>query len=158
MTITTESATGGDMLEAQLKRGLASVFAAMLVTPLLAMRVHASAGGDLDGRWLGSLHIDGDAAPAPTSLLLGHADEANATLRIEGRHTCTLRHGRYVADGGAWRLTFTEASGGAACARLAQGTFVLRQGKAPRQLDLEIAQLGADGKEIVRRGSVTRYP
>jgi hypothetical protein len=135
------------------------VLLALLATPLLAAYAHATAGAELSGQWVGNSQVDGDKIVARTSLSLGAADADNTTLRIEGRSTCTLRDGHYAAGAdGAWTLSFKEATGNDACARLARGTFTLRAGTAPRQLDFEVTYPAADGGQNLRRGALSRYP
>ena len=113
----------------------------------------------LNGQWNGNSQVDGDKSVAKTLLSLGAPDSENSTLRIEGRNTCTLRQGSYKADDtGAWTLSFKDPMGGDACTRLAKGTFMLRPGSTPRQLDFEVKYPGSDGQEVLRRGALTRYP
>ncbi|HEX4481357.1 MAG TPA: hypothetical protein VH082_11140 [Rudaea sp.] len=113
----------------------------------------------LNGQWTGNSKVEGDQSIAKTFLSLGAPDNENATLRIEGRNTCTLRQGSYRADtAGAWTMSFKDTMGGDACTRLAKGTFTLRPGSTPRQLDFDVTYPGSDGKDVRRRGALTRYP
>ena len=135
------------------------VLLAFVAMPLLAAYAHATASAELSGQWVGNSQVDGDKIVARTSLSLGTADAENATLRIEGRSTCTLREGRYASGAnGAWTLSFKDASGGDACARLSKGTFVLHEGTTPRQLDFEVTYPASDGGQNLRRGALSRYP
>lgn len=119
----------------------------------------AATSESLSGQWNGNSQVDGDQSIAKTLLSLGAPDADGATLRIEGRNTCTLRGGSYRADAsGAWKLSFTYTLGGDACTRLAKGTFTLRPGSSARQLDFEVKYPGSDGQDIRRRGALTRYP
>jgi hypothetical protein len=119
----------------------------------------ATTTDSLSGQWNGNSQVDGDQSVAKTLLSLGGPDADNATLRIEGRNTCTLRQGSYRVDSsGAWTLSFKDTMGGDACTRLAKGTFVLHPGSTPRQLDFEVKYPGSDGQDVRRRGALTRYP
>ncbi len=127
-------------------------------TPLIAAAV-AAPGDSLNGQWTGNSKVEGDQSIAKTFLSLGGPDSENATLRIEGRNTCTLRLGSYRADAsGAWTLSFKDTMGGDACTRLAKGTFTLRPGSSPRQLDFDVKYPGSDGQDVRRSGALTRYP
>ncbi len=111
------------------------------------------------GQWSGNSRIDGDRAAVKTTLSLGAPDGDDSLLRIDGRNVCTLKHGTYRSNSaGTWDLSFKEMTGGDACARLAKGTFTLRAGSTPRQLDFEVKYPGADGQDLVRRGALNRYP
>jgi hypothetical protein len=119
----------------------------------------ATTTDSLNGQWNGNSQVDGDQSVAKTLLSLGAPDSDSATLRIEGRNTCTLRQGSYRADSaGKWTLSFKDTMGGDACTRLAKGTFMLHPGTTPRQLDFEVNYPGSDGQDIRRRGALTRYP
>ena len=132
---------------------------AFVVASLLVASMSANAETQLSGQWIGNSQIDGDSAVAKTSLVLGAPDSDNATLRMEGRGSCTLKGGKYAADpNGAWTLSFADANGSDACTRLSKGTFVLRQGNTPRQLTFDVTYPSPDGKQNLRHGSLTRYP
>lgn len=119
----------------------------------------AATTDSLNGQWTGNSKVEGDASIAKTFLSLGIPDSENATLRIEGRNTCTLRQGSYREDSsGAWTLSFKDTMGGDACIRLAKGTFMLRPGSTSRQLDFDVKYPGSDGQDVRRRGALTRYP
>jgi hypothetical protein len=133
----------------------------LLVAAAFANPLAAAPARDLAGQWIGTSLLDGQNEPARTTLDLG-ADDEGSTLRIESRTTCTLKRGNYapaqVGEPQAWTLSFKSASGGDACARLAQGTFVFRPGAAPRTLELDIVYPGRDGGSNHRRGRLSRYP
>ena len=113
----------------------------------------------LHGQWVGNSQIDGRRATARTMLTLADADSEGTTLRIEDVNTCTLRRGKYSAESeGKWSLSFSEANGGAACKRLAAGTFALRSGENQQELYLEAAYRDGDGAAAVRRAALHRYP
>ncbi len=119
----------------------------------------AATTDSLSGQWNGNSQVEGDQSIAKTLLSLGAPDADGATLRIEGRNTCTLRGGSYRADSaGTWTLSFKDTMGGDACTRLAKGTFKLHSGSGARQLDFEVQYPGSDGQDIRRRGALTRYP
>jgi len=118
----------------------------------------ATTGGDLPGQWVGNSQVEGMRSVARTTLILGAADAEDSSLRIDGEPSCTLAHGKYSADGDTWSLKFSDARGGGACSRLAQGTFVLHAGSKPRSLQFEASYPGAEGGQSLRRGALTRYP
>ena len=136
------------------------LFSTAAMPVVFAMSVSPAATAEtINGQWTGNSQVDGDQAVAKTMLSLGSPDGDNASLRIEGRSTCTLKQGTYSSDAsGAWTLSFKEPMGGDACTRLAKGTFKLHSGSTARQLDFEVKYPGADGQEILRRGALTRYP
>lgn len=136
------------------------VLVSCISVPLVFVSLAAAATMDaISGQWTGNSQVDGDQAVAKTMLSLGAPDGDNATLRIEGRNTCTLKQGKYSSDeAGVWTLSFKEPMGGDACTRLAKGTFRLHPGSTARQLDFEVKYPGSDGQEIQRRGALTRYP
>jgi hypothetical protein len=108
---------------------------------------------------VGNSQVDGARSVARTTLTLGAADAENSTLRIEGSTTCTLGQGKYATGSGdTLSLTFKEARGGDACARMAQGTFSVRAGSKPRTLEFDASYPAADGSPNQRRGALTRYP
>lgn len=141
------------------RSGFRVLSSTLVIAPLLVVSISANAAAELKGQWIGNSQVDGDSAVAKTSLVLGAADSDNTTLRMEGRGACTLKGGKYAADSsGAWTLSFADASGSDSCERLSKGTFVLRQGNTPRQLMFDVTYPGPDGKQNLRRGSLTRYP
>jgi hypothetical protein len=113
----------------------------------------------LSGQWVGSSQIDGRKATDKATLMLTEIDSDGSTLRIEGANACTLRKGKYSAEGDArWTLSFGDASGGDGCKRLAAGKFAMRRADNPRQIYLEATYHDASGGEAVRRAALSRYP
>jgi len=132
--------------------------ALVLVTSFFSSAQGATAAG-LSGQWVGNSQVEGRKAIAKTTLTLGEADSDGTTLRIEDANTCTLRKGKYSADGDRrWAVSFGEASGGEGCKRLAAGTFALRRGDNPRQVYLEASYHDADGATALRHAALNRYP
>ena len=145
-----------------------NVRAASRVTVLTAMilagafgivSARAAATPELSGQWIGNSSIDGQRSVSRATLSVAGADSDGTTLRIEDANTCTLRKGKYsAASEGNWTLSFSDASGGDGCKRLAAGTFALRRGERPKQLYLEATYQNADGAQAVRRAIFNRYP
>lgn len=132
--------------------------AVVLATSFMSSAQGATVAG-LSGQWVGNSQVEGRKAIAKATLTLGEADSDGTTLRIEDANTCTLRKGKYSADGdGHWSVSFGEASGGEGCKRLAAGTFALRRGDNPRQVYLEASYHDADGAIALRRAALNRYP
>ena len=84
-----------------------------IVVPVLLVASFAH-GATIDapsGQWTGNSQVDGDRSTSKTVLSLGAPDAENATLRIQGNTTCTLKQGSYAANGsGGWTLSFKEPS------------------------------------------------
>ena len=135
-----------------------AIFPIAFAGSLLALSLPAMAT-DLHGQWVGNSQVDGARSIARTTLMLGAPGAEDSTLRIEGGTTCTLGQGTYAADAGdTVSLTFKQARGGDACARMAKGTFTLRAGSKPRSLEFEASYPGADGGQNQRHGALSRYP
>ena len=133
--------------------------AALVLVTSLASSAQAATASGLSGQWIGNSQVEGRKAISKTILTLGDADSDGTTLRIEDVNTCTLRKGKYSADGdGHWAVSFGEASGGDGCKRLAAGTFALRRGDNPRQVYLEASYHDAEGATALRRAALNRYP
>jgi len=115
----------------------------------------ATESNEPSGQWVGNSVLDGRNFPDKTVLTLA-AD--NATLRIEGHSVCKLGQGSYSALENAWSLSFKQADGGDACARLAKGNFSLHPGSKPRTMEFEVTYPGADGSQNRRYGTLSRYP
>ena len=133
--------------------------AAILAAAFASVAARAAAAPELGGQWIGNSSIDGQRSVSRATLSLAGVDSDGTTLRIEDASTCTLRKGKYsAASEGSWTLSFSDASGGDSCKRLAAGTFALRRGERPKQLYLEATYQSADGAQAVRRAIFNRYP
>jgi len=136
-----------------------ALFSLSLPVVLLAQPAFAATADAPRGQWSGISQVDGDRSTSKTLLSLGAPDGDNSTLRIQGDSDCTLKQGAYSADSsGGWTLSFKQSVGGGACERLAKGTFVLRAGATPKQLEFAVKYPAADGGEKQRHGSLSRYP
>ncbi len=137
-----------------------TAIAVVVSAVFVASIAYAAAIDAPTGQWSGNSQVDGDRSTSKTLLSLGAPDADDSTLRIQGNiTTCTLRQGTYTADSsGGWTLSFKNPSGGDVCKRLAKGTFVLRSGATPKQLEFDVKYPGADGGESTRHGALNRYP
>jgi hypothetical protein len=134
-------------------------FMAIVIATSVAPSLIAAAADAPVGQWTGNSQIDGDRATAKTTLSLGAPESEDSTLRIQGNSDCTLKQGSYSADSaGGWTLSFKQPMGGDVCTRLAKGTFVLRAGTGPKQINFDVKYPGADGRETKRYGTLNRYP
>ena len=133
--------------------------AAVAAVALFATSAGAVAETQLKGQWNGTSQLRGESSTAKTFLSLGAPDDESATLRLEGRTNCSLRDGKYSADGnGVWNLSFKQASGGDACRRLAQGKFTLHESASSKQILLDVSYPSANGEQNQRHGALNRYP